>query len=380
MRSNREPSAPMPSDHAYQDDRTVREPPPRAAPDLRKVGLNPDFWYPLAVARQLKTGKTLGVSFAGAPIVLARTDSGKVFALEDRCAHRQIPLHHGVVVGERLRCCYHAWSYSEDGTCKVPYLPEGAPAPHGVRTYPCRVAHGLIFVFPGDPARAATAPLPELPMVCATDYVTINFVRQINCHYTFLHENLMDMNHQFLHRRWMGRFKPTLLAVRCDRDRIEADYSFDFLTRRLDLRNALQALLGVRASPQAGADGAIAHGSDYLTVSTQYPYQSLQLRRPNIAEPTLALWVAYVSTDRDQKINRPCGVLMIRKPVVPWLAYVMRPMFRYFTDSIFEEDRFVLEAEQRAYDLQGGDWNQEVLPLIMNLRELLIANGALAEC
>jgi phenylpropionate dioxygenase-like ring-hydroxylating dioxygenase large terminal subunit len=35
--------------------------------------------------------KTLEVAFAGEPIVLVRAESSKVFALEDRCAHRQFP-------------------------------------------------------------------------------------------------------------------------------------------------------------------------------------------------------------------------------------------------------------------------------------------------
>jgi hypothetical protein len=37
----------------------------------------------------------------------------------------------------------------------------------------------------------------------------------------------------------------------------------------------------------------------------------------------------------------------------------------------------VIEAEQRAHDLQGGDWNREVLPFILDLRKLLIARGVL---
>lgn len=68
--------------------------------DLRKVRLCPDFWYPLALASRLKKGTTLGVTFGGEPIVLVRTETGKVFALEDRCAHRQFPLSQGVVWGE----------------------------------------------------------------------------------------------------------------------------------------------------------------------------------------------------------------------------------------------------------------------------------------
>ena len=65
--------------------------------DIRKTGIHPNFWYPVARSDNVKTGKSNGVSFAGEPIVLVRTERGTVYALEDRCAHRQIPLHLGVV-------------------------------------------------------------------------------------------------------------------------------------------------------------------------------------------------------------------------------------------------------------------------------------------
>jgi renierapurpurin 18,18'-hydroxylase len=72
--------------------------------DLRRIGAHPDQWYPLAWSDELKPGKTLGRRFAGDPIVLYRGNSGRVFALEDRCAHRQVPLHLGVVSGDDLKC------------------------------------------------------------------------------------------------------------------------------------------------------------------------------------------------------------------------------------------------------------------------------------
>src|SRR5512134_3193737 len=85
--------------------------------DLRRTGIHPDFWYPLLRARKLKPGKAMGVTFAGEPIVLVRTASGQAFALEDRCAHRQVPLSAGVVEGEQIKCCYHGWTYDCAGRC-----------------------------------------------------------------------------------------------------------------------------------------------------------------------------------------------------------------------------------------------------------------------
>ena len=68
--------------------------------DLRKTGIHPDHWYPLARSRDVKHGKPFGTQFAGEPIVIVRTASGTLFALEDRCAHRQVPLSGGTVEGD----------------------------------------------------------------------------------------------------------------------------------------------------------------------------------------------------------------------------------------------------------------------------------------
>ena len=55
--------------------------------------------------------KTFPAIFAGERIALYRGESGTIYALEDRCAHRQVPLSMGVIEGDVLRCCYHAWAY-----------------------------------------------------------------------------------------------------------------------------------------------------------------------------------------------------------------------------------------------------------------------------
>src|ERR1700684_1635741 len=125
----------------------------RANPvDLRRIGAHPDQWYPLAWSDELKVGRTLGRRFAGDPIVLYRGKSGRVFALEDRCAHRQGPLHLGVVNGDEIKCHYHGWTYDCSGKCvSVPYLGKER-LPNGVKSYPACEVDGMIFVFPGDPA------------------------------------------------------------------------------------------------------------------------------------------------------------------------------------------------------------------------------------
>jgi phenylpropionate dioxygenase-like ring-hydroxylating dioxygenase large terminal subunit len=64
------------------------------------------------------------------------------------------------------------------------------------------------------------------PTFARPDYKTRYLERRINCHYSFMHENLMDMNHQFLHRSLMGSIRAKALDVRGGDDQVEVDYTF----------------------------------------------------------------------------------------------------------------------------------------------------------
>jgi phenylpropionate dioxygenase-like ring-hydroxylating dioxygenase large terminal subunit len=331
--------------------------------DLRRIGAHPDHWYPVAWSTELKSGKAFGTQFAGQPIVLVRPKGRPVFALEDRCAHRQVPLSKGEVADCLIRCCYHGWAYDASGACvDVPYLGKGK-LPNGVHAYPCREQDGLVLIWPGDPKKAT-----ELgPLGAASDpaFKTRRFGKQIHCHYTFMHENLMDMNHQFLHRRQMGQIAPRYLGRRRGDDWLEADYSFARTGGKQPLGEA--AILGRRR----GVSGT---HKDLMTIRTEYPYQTLRIWTSG-DQPVMHLWIAYTPIDAEQKFNRTFGLLSVRRPKIPGLLDLAWPALIWFTEHIFAEDKEIVEIEQSAYDSQGADWNQEVFPVIRDLRELLAASG-----
>jgi renierapurpurin 18,18'-hydroxylase len=340
---------------------------PVVVADLRRTGISPDFWYPVAVSRSVRKGKTFAAVFAGERIALYRGRSGTVYAVQDRCAHRQVPLSMGVVEGDMLRCCYHGWAYRGTGRIsQIPYLPKGpGRPPRGVRAYPVREAYGLVFVFPGDPRKAEEAPLPELPEFASARHKTMTFSRTVRCHYSFMHENLLDMNHQFLHRGILGKIQPALLGYSTGADFVQARYLFTHVGGKQDRGAGLLAAQrpGGRTSP------------DVITIRTGYPYQTLQLVPDQAELPAFSLWVAYVPEDAEQRTCHVYGLLMIEKPPVPGALHLAWPLIRRFTERVFAEDRMAVEAEQRAWDEQGEDRNHEVFPVILDLRDVLRANG-----
>lgn len=104
-------------------------------------------WFVAARSEQLHR-RPLGVSVLALPLVLGRTQQGSVFAFEDRCPHRQVPLSAGRITENGLQCVYHGWTFGADGKCRaIPGLgPDDAIPSIGVKTVVCLEINGLIWV------------------------------------------------------------------------------------------------------------------------------------------------------------------------------------------------------------------------------------------
>ncbi|HVU73938.1 MAG TPA: Rieske 2Fe-2S domain-containing protein [Mycobacteriales bacterium] len=74
----------------------------------------------------------------GRAIVVWRTDSGRLSALDDRCPHQSTALSSGTVVDEELICVGHGWSVGIDGWCDL--------AGAGTRSHPVEERDGVVHV------------------------------------------------------------------------------------------------------------------------------------------------------------------------------------------------------------------------------------------
>src|SRR6476469_4817465 len=130
---------------------------PRSEPDrpppARPATSNPvaDMWYLALAGHRLRRGRTVGMELLGRPVVIGRDKAGGVFALNDRCPHRGIPLSHGKFDGTEVECCYHGWRFDCTGTCT--HIPSLLPTQKfdlsrvRVCRYPCREVQGNVWVF-----------------------------------------------------------------------------------------------------------------------------------------------------------------------------------------------------------------------------------------
>ncbi len=81
-----------------------------------------NHWHPVLRTSALKH-KPISITIHGKEIVIFKTKSGSIVALEDRCCHRGMLLSKGWVEGESLVCPYHTWKYDSCGNVTSPSNP-----------------------------------------------------------------------------------------------------------------------------------------------------------------------------------------------------------------------------------------------------------------
>jgi len=144
------------------------------------------------------------------PVVLYRTQDGTPNALEDRCCHRRAPLSKGKVEGDGLRCGYHGFLYDAAGACI--WIPGNSKIPPGarVRTYPLCERHGYIWIWMGDPALADAAAVPDFHWNIDPEFAAVSARLEMKCNYLLLVDNLMDLSHvPVLHADTIGSAEDT---------------------------------------------------------------------------------------------------------------------------------------------------------------------------
>ena len=168
-------------------------------------GFVKNAWYVIAFSHEVAPGGVLRRQCCDDDIVLFRDSAGAAVALFDRCPHRGVPLSHGRVVEGALQCAYHGFEFGNTGACiRIPTQPS-IPPQMCVHSYPVVERAQFIWLWPGDPARADPALLPDhhrlgldRPGWTAQPY----FKLDIHSNHSMLFENLLDTSHiSFLHGR-----------------------------------------------------------------------------------------------------------------------------------------------------------------------------------
>ncbi len=157
-------------------------------------------WYMAGWDRDLRTDGLLAATMLGQPLVLLRDADGQLAALEDRCPHRAAPLSLGRCEGGALRCMYHGVKFAADGRCLEIPGQQQLPPSLQVRTLPAVERHSALWVWPGDPALADPALIPDFTGYASATWAMTPGRLDYAAPARLIHDNLLDLSHiAFVH-------------------------------------------------------------------------------------------------------------------------------------------------------------------------------------
>ncbi|NLI20945.1 MAG: aromatic ring-hydroxylating dioxygenase subunit alpha [Clostridiales bacterium] len=171
-------------------------------------------WYAILPSKEVRAGGLTAVRRLNLDLVLFRTQAGALGCVVDQCTHRGAALSAGKVTGDCVRCPFHGLQFDPAGVCR--FIPANGKAGqadnsrYNVRAYPVREAHGIVYLWYGDPQRR-TEPLPffgdELD-----GFTYSEMADHWDAHYSRAIENQLDVVHvPIVHHNTIGRGNKTLI-------------------------------------------------------------------------------------------------------------------------------------------------------------------------
>ena len=162
-------------------------------------------WYAAAYDVEVRQA-LLARTVCGARLVMFRRRDGSVAALEDACWHRLLPLSRGSLHDDEITCGYHGLVYDGDGRCVHMPSQETLNPGASVRSFPIVERHRFVWVWPGDPALADTALVPDLHWNDDPQWAGDGKLIHVKCDYRLVLDNLMDLTHEtFVHGSSIGQ-------------------------------------------------------------------------------------------------------------------------------------------------------------------------------
>ena len=124
----------------------------------------PNGWFPVSDSHELEAGQVRAVRYFGRDLVVWRGEDGSAHVLDAYCPH--LGAHLGVggqVVGNTIRCPFHAWRFDGDGNCvEVPYAKKIPPRAR-CGTWTVCEKNGVVFVWHHSEGKPPTWEIPDVP-------------------------------------------------------------------------------------------------------------------------------------------------------------------------------------------------------------------------
>ncbi len=298
-------------------------------------------WYVAAEAAEVGQAP-LGRLILGEAVVLYRTSQGRAVALEDRCCHKRAPLHRGRVTGDCIACGYHGFEFDPSGACvRVPGLDQ-VPAHTRVRSYPLVERYRYLWIWMGPAAEADPETIPDFHTNHDPAWAATGTRLPVAADYLLMVENLLDLSHVgFIHAGTIGS------------DDTGASIRWDSTAGRV---------VGVRAStdidtPPHNRKQGFGPRCDQTKVMTFLPASHVQIdittvERPGegaAGEPRTMHIVLLNSMTPETATS--CHYFWSSTRDFAIADESITRFFHEMTVRAFEEDRVMIEAQQRIISL-----------------------------
>ncbi|MDJ0732995.1 MAG: aromatic ring-hydroxylating dioxygenase subunit alpha [Nostocaceae cyanobacterium] len=324
---------------------------------VREVGINPNYWYPVAWADRLKPGQVIPVVVWQQAIAVYRDQDGLLHALEDACPHKGVALHKGEVHSTNLVCPYHGWQFNGDGTCvSIPYLPKEQKLPCAeARSYPVQEKYNIIWIFPGQQNLADSIQPPHVPEYDNPDWLAVPIPAHFQAHFSICNENTMDVFHGFLHKNLQGWFDPLLINLRSTEASVLAEY-------RVSYQGWLTKFLGL-------SDKGNQVTTRTISITYEYPHYRSSL------EGISAIYLMRLPIGLTETKSFSMFFLKVRLP--KWLLKRIKPqlskfIWRFLFKKFLDQDVEMIESEQRTYLANPQRRYVEINPAIIALQRVIV--------
>jgi phenylpropionate dioxygenase-like ring-hydroxylating dioxygenase large terminal subunit len=314
-------------------------------------------WYIAAEPAELEHGP-VSRKFLNQSVVIFRSESGVMGALEDRCPHRFVPLSMGKVVGENLRCTYHGAEFQRDGRCAGVPGQKAVPSALRVRSYPMVTRHGYHWIWMGEPAASVDeSTIPDGYRESAMDgwVGAYGHFESMKVDYRLLNDNVIDVTHaEFVHpESFGGKELHFFRNARRGEDYVERGMSYQIGERSLHFRLTAKDL-GDEGAPLWRQMVAESRGLAQFTGKVHFTID-VDWWAPCYCKFLLSVRSA---DDPSAPMARYCNLHAAVPETERTTHYFYRsvrnygdesavPAIKTIADFIFGQDKPVLEAQQR---------------------------------
>lgn len=327
---------------------------------VRAAGMDPNYWYAVEQVANVAKKQVVEVKFWGTSVALYRDEDGRFHAVENRCAHRFVPLTLGTVVGDKIVCEYHGWQYNGAGElCEVPHTLFGKKMPQcKLKTYPLRVRYGLVWIFFGDPENAEKVAMPEIPELEGPnkwECVPVEFT--VAGHHSMIIDNVSDFTHAYLHRKYAPFSDAVLTKLETVGDSVQLAYDTKVG------RGKISGLFVDRADIDTNA----------MELAYEYPYQWSN------TDGKIKHWLFVLPID--EQTTKTFFLFYFDHFVVPFTKVkiprrLMRPFLgisnKLLVRPLLQQDRVVVEGEQRGWEDHWQDPVVEISPAVNEFQKLTV--------